>query len=101
MVKRHVIKSYGFHNIKSSRNKPRGYHTAFLFTSNRYWTAIGSLINLRGNYFDFNYSKSGFEADRKANFHDWMAVYSDLNNSLNDFKLEAEKKEKSTSLLSY
>ena len=72
----------------------RGNHSTFLFTSNTFWTSIGTLVNLRGSYFDFRCSKSGIEADRQANFHDWMAVYSDLNNALSDLKSESDQEKK-------
>jgi len=45
-------------------------------------TGAGSLLSIGGDYYDFNYSDSGADADRRAFEKDWEAVYHDLNTSL-------------------
>lgn len=49
--------------------KLRRYKTNKLFHRTTVLDGIGSVINFAENYFDFNYSNSGEEADRKAIEH--------------------------------
>lgn len=39
---------------------------------------MGSVLNLMGNYFEYNYSKSDFAADNKALISDWLNVGNDF-----------------------
>ena len=64
--------------------KLRRYKTNRLFHRTSVFDGIGSVINIAGNYFDFNYSNSGEEADRKAIENDWGVIGDDI--------LEAAKK---------
>ena len=64
----------------SKKNK---YKTSFLLPTNNFFVGLGSVLNLSGSYFIYNYSDSNEEADSKALFSDW-------NNIGNDFKI-AEK----------
>ncbi|MGD2034873.1 MAG: hypothetical protein PVF73_07450 [Bacteroidales bacterium] len=43
---------------------------------------MGSVFNIRGNHFDYNYSKNGAEADINAIRRDWDIVGNDLFNSI-------------------
>lgn len=53
------------------------YCTSYLFSTSSFLTGAGSVINLAGNYFSFNYSTSGNEADRKAIDSDFFMVGQD------------------------
>lgn len=54
--------------------KLRRYKTNRLFHRTSFLDGIGSVINISGNFFDFNYSNSGEEADREAIENDWGVV---------------------------
>jgi hypothetical protein len=58
--------------------KLRRYRTNRLFHRTSVLDGIGSIINIPGNYFDFNYSNSGEEADRVAIENDWGVVGDDI-----------------------
>ena len=48
------------------------YKTGFLYPKNNGWVGAGSIFNIAGNYFDFNYSHTPEEADAKAIENDWV-----------------------------
>jgi hypothetical protein len=54
------------------------YKTNILFPRASALQGIGSIFNVAGNYFDFNYSKSGEEADQKAIEDDWGVIGDDI-----------------------
>ena len=56
---------------------PRAY-TDFLVPTSSFLTGAGSVINLAGNYFDYNVSDSPEEADYKATLNDWLVLAQDL-----------------------
>ena len=56
------------------------YKTDFLFSSPSFWNGVGSVFNIRGNYYLFNYSPSGKEADLRALESDWGMVKQDFEN---------------------
>lgn len=58
--------------------KLRQYKTNRLFHRTSVLDGISSIINIPGNYFEFNYSKSGEEADKKALENDWGVVGDDI-----------------------
>lgn len=58
------------------------YCTSFLFPKTNYLIGAGSIFNIAGNYFDFNYSKSEREADLRALQCDWEMVGSDFNQAI-------------------
>ena len=47
---------------------------------------VGSVLNIAGNYFAFDYSKSDIEADFKAIQSDWGVVGQDIRSATNKFK---------------
>jgi hypothetical protein len=67
------------------------YNTDFLFSKNNFWVGFGSILNLQGVYFDYNYSKSDIEADNKALFSDWQNVGDDIEKATNKFMIENYK----------
>lgn len=52
--------------------------TDFLFSKSTFLTGMASAYNIAGNFYEFNYSKSGDEADNDAIEVDWKMVASDL-----------------------
>lgn len=55
--------------------KPR---TDYLFSKTGFMIGLGSVINLAGNYYLYNGSKTADEADRRALANDWAMVAEDL-----------------------
>lgn len=66
------------------------YKTDYLLPKNNFWVGFGSVLNLAGSYFDYNYSSSDEEADEKALMSDWTNVGEDFKKA----KKEFEKKNK-------
>ena len=60
--------------------------TSFLLQKNDFVVGIGSVLNISGSYFEYNYSKSDKEADYKAIYSDWYNVGIDIRNSNNKFE---------------
>ncbi len=71
-----------------SKTKNR-YRTSHICPRNSFWTGLGSIFNIFGNYYDFNYSKSEIDADAKAIANDWNMVGQDMKDVL---KQHAKKK---------
>jgi len=61
--------------------KLRRYKTNALFHRTSLTDSFGSIINVAGNYFVFNYFNSGEEADQKAIESDWGMVGDDIRNA--------------------
>jgi hypothetical protein len=62
------------------------YKTDYLFSKCSFWKGVGSVLNLPGNYFEYEYSKTEQEADTKALTSDWQNVGEDLRNSKKKFE---------------
>ena len=62
-------------------NKKTIYKTNILFQRSSFLKGMGSVLNVSGNYFDFDYSESALLADAKAIKSDWCMVGQDLKNS--------------------
>ena len=43
-----------------------------------FFKGLGSVLNVSGNYYKFDYSKNGAEADKKAIESDWNIVGQDI-----------------------
>lgn len=54
------------------------YHSDFLFSQGSFSIGVGSIFNIPGNYYLFNYSKSDKEADTKAIKSDWGMIKQDF-----------------------
>ncbi len=54
------------------------YRTDFLLPNNNFFVGFGSVLNVAGAYFDYNYSKNENETDLKALYSDWQNVGNDL-----------------------
>jgi len=50
----------------------------FLFPKNSFWIGAGSVYNLWGDYFLYNRSRNGNEADARAIAADWRVVGKDI-----------------------
>jgi len=61
---------------------PKKYKTTFLFVKPKLFIGIGSIFNIYGNYWMFNYSKSGGEADAKALENDWGVIGQDIKEAI-------------------
>lgn len=66
--------------------KTRRYTTGFLFSSPSFLSGAGTVINLAGNYYEFNDCESGFEADEMAIEHDFRMVGQDISDATEDVK---------------
>ncbi|MBP7796082.1 MAG: hypothetical protein KA059_04825 [Elusimicrobiales bacterium] len=69
----------------------RKFRTDFLFPNIGFTEGIGSVLNIGGNYFEFNTSESDLEADTKALENDWGMVGNDIAESIEKFKQEYGK----------
>ena len=72
---------------KKMNKKKANYRTDFLLPKNNFLVGLGSVLNIAGAYFGYNYSKSEKEADFKS-------IYSDWKNIGEDFRVSKEKFEK-------
>lgn len=68
-------------------NKRNTYQTDFL-TADSFLIGVGSVINLAGYYFKYNYSDSSDRADAIAIANDWKMVGQDIQNSISGFEKE-------------
>jgi hypothetical protein len=64
--------------------KKKKFSTSFLLPKNGFFIGMGSVLNLGGNYFDYNTSNSELEADKKALFSDWWNIGNDIDLTLKD-----------------
>lgn len=58
--------------------KQKRYTTGFLFSTPSFLSGAGTVINLAGNFYEFNSSDSGFEADEMAIQNDFRMVGQDI-----------------------
>ncbi len=58
--------------------KQKRYTTGFLFPTPSFLSGAGTVINLAGNFYEFNSSDSGFEADEKAIENDFRMIGQDI-----------------------
>jgi len=54
----------------------------FLFPTPTFLTGAGTVLNLAGNYYDFNGSKTDFEADCKAIRNDFAMIGQDMEDAM-------------------
>lgn len=60
--------------------------TDYLFSKCNFLRGVGSVLNLPGNYYEFNTSKTEMEADNKALTSDWENVGADIRNAKKKFE---------------
>ncbi len=56
--------------------------TDFLVPDVDFVTGIGSVASIYGKYYDYNYSDSSIEANRRAIRNDWRMVGKDIFNAI-------------------
>lgn len=67
------------------------HRTDFLFAQAGFLIGAGSVFNLAGNYFPFEYSASGEQADTKALASDWNMVGLDLEQALLSYETQLQR----------
>ncbi len=72
--------------IKHEMKKRRRYTTGFLFSTPSFLSGAGTVLNLAGNYYEFNSSDSGSEADIIAIENDFRMVGQDIADVLEKIK---------------
>jgi len=72
--------------------KQRRYSTDFLFSTPSFLSGAGTVINIAGNFYDFNSSISGFEADRKALDNDFRMIGQDICDVVEGVKIKNKNK---------
>lgn len=70
--------------------RKRQYHTDFLFPNSGFLMGAGSVFNIAGNYFEFNYSSADQNADEKAISNDWGVIGEDLAAIMSAFDQKGE-----------
>jgi len=68
--------------------------TDFLLPNNDFIVGWGSVLNLLGSYFEYDYSKTPNEADLKALESDWQNIGEDIRKSFE--KIEEVSKDEET-----
>lgn len=64
--------------------KNKSYRSDFLFATPSFLMGAGSVLNIAGNYFSFNYSSNNRQADTKAIGSDWGVVGSDIEKAFDE-----------------
>ena len=72
--------------------KSKNYKSSFLFPKTNFLVGMGSVFNVQGQYFTFNYSHSGAIADLKALESDWGVVGQDLKISASNLEKTLKSK---------
>ncbi len=74
-------------------NKKRvKYKTDFLLPRNSFFVGLGTVLNIPGAYFDYNYSKSDEDADFKSITSDWQNIINDISVAKEKFEKDNEDK---------
>jgi hypothetical protein len=66
--------------------------TDYLFARSSFWEGVGRNFDILGTMNQYNYAKTGDEADRIALMADWLAVYGDLWRAYEDLQCQIEAK---------
>jgi len=74
------------------KNRNQKFVTDFLLPKNNFWVGMGSVLNLAGDYFEYNYSKSEADADNRALHSDWYNVGEDIKEAKLKFEKYNQKK---------
>lgn len=64
------------------KNKKIRIQSSRLCSNSNFIIGMGSIFNIAGKYFDFNYSESDIEADNLAIKRDWEVIGEELSNSI-------------------
>lgn len=63
---------------KQNKRKDSGVYTGYLYSDPNVWDGAASLLDLFGRLYDYNYSRTGREADARGLSSDYYAVAHDL-----------------------
>lgn len=74
--------------MKQVIRRASSYCTDYLFSQNGFLIGMGSVLNVAGNYFEYNYSESGSEADARALASDWGAIGQDIRWAMSESDLK-------------
>lgn len=72
-------------------NDQKQFTSGFLFSTPSFLSGAGTVINLAGNYYKFNSSNFGTEADEMAIEHDFRMIGQDIKNAFNFLKSKEKK----------
>lgn len=72
----------------------RRFYSTFLVTTPSFWIGAGSVMNVAGNYYEFNDSPNEQDADKGALASDWGMVGQDFSFACNKIKRELEEANK-------
>ncbi len=72
-------------------DKKSKYKTNILFERTSFLKGMGSVFNVSGNYYEFDYSESALIADAKAIKSDWGVVGQDIKNATEHFLQKSNK----------
>ena len=61
-------------------------YTELLYAEPSIWEGFARILDIAGDFDDYNYSESDLEADMIALASDWYAVGADLHRAINRFK---------------
>lgn len=64
------------------------FKRGFRFPKIDFFTGIGSILDIQGNYYEFNFSESGEKADKRALASDWQSVGSAIKMAKKKFEEE-------------
>ena len=68
--------------MKDYLNKRTHIQSSKLYANSNFVIGMGSVFNILGSYFDYNYSKSEIESDNDAIKRDWEVIGGDLTSSI-------------------
>lgn len=66
------------------------YRTDYLFSRPSFMIGAGSVLNIAGNYFTFNYSETDLESDTKAISSDWSMIGKDFELAINELNTQSQ-----------
>ncbi len=69
-------------------NEGKVFSSSFLFVTPTFLTGAGTVINLAGDYYMYNRSNSGQEADLRAISSDFGVIGNDLRAAIEEIKSE-------------
>lgn len=70
--------------------KQKIFSAGFLFSTPPFLSGAGTVMNLAGNFYEFDSSDFGFEADGKAIENDFLMIGQDFSNTIEKIKDEIE-----------
>ncbi len=66
-------------------------YTELLYAKPSLWEGFARVLDIGGNFSDYNYSSSDDEADEVALASDWYAVGADLHRAINRYKARVDR----------